>query len=109
MSSKKAIRDATGTAHPKGWKATLFQSERLLIGVNCLEPGQVQAVHEHASQDKFYLVHEGVGHFTVGLEIVTAAAGEVVWTPAGVPHGVENRGTTRLTVVVGIAPATKSG
>ena len=59
------------------FKATLFRSGRLLLGLNCLEPGQAQAVHDHADQDKFYLVLEGEGAFTVGAEAATfrAAAG----------------------------------
>lgn len=105
MEVKKAITEASGRSAPKPWKSTLFQSSRLLLGVNCLEPGQVQAVHEHAGQDKFYLVHEGRGRFRVGDAEFEAGPGEVVWTPAGVPHGVENPGPGRLTVVVGIAPA----
>jgi mannose-6-phosphate isomerase-like protein (cupin superfamily) len=29
----------------------------------------------------------------------------VIWAPAGVPHGVTNRGGIRLVLLVGIAPA----
>jgi quercetin dioxygenase-like cupin family protein len=87
------------------FKATLFRSERLLLGLNCLEPGQAQAVHDHADQDKFYFVLEGEGAFTVGAEARTAAPGVAVWAPAGVEHGVANRGSRRLVLLVGIAPS----
>ena len=50
-------------------KATLFQSTRLLLGLNCLEPGVEQRVHTHEGQDKFYHVLEGRGEFTVGDEV----------------------------------------
>jgi mannose-6-phosphate isomerase-like protein (cupin superfamily) len=30
----------------------------------------------------------------------------VVWAPAGVTHGVTNTGSSRLVLLVGIAPAT---
>ena len=87
------------------FKATLFRSGRLLLGLNCLEPGQAQAVHDHADQDKFYFVLEGEGAFTVGAEARTAGRGVAVWAPAGVEHGVVNRGSRRLVLLVGIAPS----
>jgi mannose-6-phosphate isomerase-like protein (cupin superfamily) len=103
----KRIADSFGRRDDKEFKATLFESTRILLGVNCLEPGQAQRVHEHAAQDKFYAVQEGIGRFTVGSEIFEAGAGDVVWAPAGVPHGVANGGKTRLSMVVGIAPGPK--
>jgi mannose-6-phosphate isomerase-like protein (cupin superfamily) len=104
-SNLKRIADHFGRRDDKEFKATLFESGRLLLGVNCLKPGQTQRVHQHENQDKFYAVQEGIGWFTVATESFEAGPGEVVWAPAGVPHGVENRGTTRLAIVVGIAPA----
>lgn len=97
--------DHTGSRPDKFYKTTLFQSEHLLLGLNCLEPGQVQPVHDHTGQDKFYYVIEGEGLFTVGSNTTRAGSGSVVWAPAGVPHGVENKGTARLTLLVGIAPS----
>jgi mannose-6-phosphate isomerase-like protein (cupin superfamily) len=97
-------QDHVGSRADKFYKTTLFQAEHLLIGLNCLEPGQVQAVHDHADQDKFYYVVEGTGHFTVGEEVTEVGPGHVVWAEAGVPHGVENRGAVRLTILMGIAP-----
>lgn len=101
----KRIDEHTGVKAEKFYKTTLFRSDALLLGLNCLEPGQVQKPHDHADQDKFYFVVEGVGRFWLGEERVTAAAGEVVWAAAGVAHGVANEGDGRLTLLVGIAPA----
>ncbi|NJN18212.1 MAG: cupin domain-containing protein [Oscillochloris sp.] len=93
-------------AHPdKFFKSTLFQSDHILLGLNCLEPGQEQHVHTHAGQDKFYFVIEGEGMFSVGVEECAAGAGMVIWAPADVPHGVRNSGEQRLVILVGIAPA----
>lgn len=97
--------DHAGARADKFYKATLFRGDALLLGVNCLEPGQAQAPHDHPGQDKFYYVIEGVGRFQVGDERATAGPGEVVWAPAGVVHGVVNEGEERLTLLVGIAPA----
>jgi mannose-6-phosphate isomerase-like protein (cupin superfamily) len=97
-------REHTGSRPDKHFKTTLFQANHLMVGLNCLEPGQKQSAHRHEQADKFYYVLEGAGHFAIGDEEFTAGAGVVVWTPAGVAHGVENRGTDRLTLLVGIAP-----
>ena len=99
------VSDHAGARPDKFYKTTLFRSDALMLGVNCLEPGQVQAAHDHADQDKFYYVVEGRGRFRVGEVYVEAGPGEVVWTPAGVVHGVANEGQSRLTLLVGIAPA----
>ncbi|GIV79879.1 MAG: cupin [Litorilinea sp.] len=92
----------------KPFKHTFFQSERLLAGLNCLAPGQAQPLHDHADQDKFYLVLEGEGTFTVGDSRRRCGPGELILAPAGVPHGVENDGQERLTFLTVIAPAPPS-
>ncbi|GAB4427665.1 MAG: hypothetical protein Kow0031_07730 [Anaerolineae bacterium] len=97
----------TGVNPEKFYKTTLFSAERLMIGLNCLEPGQVQKIHTHGDQDKFYLVLEGTGSFTIGEEVAEAGPGHVLWAAAGVPHGVTNTGDEQLVVFMGIAPAPK--
>lgn len=101
----KRVAEHVGARPEKFYKTTLFRSDALLLGLNCLEPGQVQTAHVHDDQDKFYFVVEGNGRFQIGDEVVTAVTGEVVWAPAGVLHGVTNAADVRLTLLVGIAPA----
>ena len=98
-------RAFTGSSAQKFFKSTLFQSRHLLLGLNCLDSGQVQAPHAHTGQDKFYFVLEGEGDFTVGDETRRGKTGFAVWAPAGAIHGVANNGTDRLVLLVGIAPA----
>jgi len=105
----KKYQDFVGFNPDKFFKNTLAQSERLMLGLNCLEPGQEQAVHEHSHQDKFYFVLEGQGFFTVGDRQRTASSGTLVWAPAGVPHGVANQSAERLVILMGIAPAPQKG
>lgn len=105
MELVKTISEHIGIREEKFYKTTLFQSNALLLGLNCLQPGQVQQPHDHVDQDKFYFIVEGSGSFWLGEEQVNAAAGEVVWAPAGLLHGVKNDGEDRLTLLVGIAPA----
>jgi quercetin dioxygenase-like cupin family protein len=89
----------------KPFKTTFHLSERLLVGLNTLRPGQAQALHDHAHQDKFYHVLAGEGVFTVGEETRTCGPGELILAPAGVAHGVENRSDDLLSFLTVIAPA----
>jgi len=85
-------------------KLDCFRSDRLLVGLNCFEPGQAQAVHTHAGADKFYVVLSGKATFVVGTENVAAGPGDLIPAPAGVPHGVA-RATERTIVLIAMAPA----
>ncbi|HLE64143.1 MAG TPA: cupin domain-containing protein [Pyrinomonadaceae bacterium] len=100
-------RDFTGAQTEKFFKTTLWKGEHVMLGLNCLEPGQSQAVHAHIGADKFYFVLTGQGTFTVGEEKREAESGTVVIAPAGVSHGVEKLGMERLSLLVGIAPEVK--
>ncbi len=100
----KDYRAFVGSRPDKFYKATLFESGRILLGLNCLEPGQEQEVHTHEGQDKFYLVLEGEGEFLIAGEVQVGSEGSVSFAPAGLMHGVRNRGSRRLILLVGIAP-----
>lgn len=104
MPSVVDYRDHVGTRADKHYKTTLFQGDQLMVGLNCLEPGQSQPVHDHSDQDKMYAVLEGEGRFTVGAETFSAGPGAVVFAPAGVVHGVTNAANVRLVLLVNIAP-----
>jgi mannose-6-phosphate isomerase-like protein (cupin superfamily) len=99
--------DFAGANAEKFYKATLWQGEHVMIGLNCLEPTQVQPVHAHIGADKFYFVLTGRGSFRVGDDEKTVESGTVVVAPAGVPHGVTNTGAERLSLLVAIAPGVK--
>jgi quercetin dioxygenase-like cupin family protein len=87
----------------KAAKADLWGGGQLFVGLNCFEPGQSQKVHAHAGADKFYYVCSGRARLTVGRETREVAAGDIVWAPADVPHGVEEA-LERTVLLVGIAP-----
>lgn len=97
-------RDFAGSQAEKFFKTTLWKGEHVMLGLNCLEPGQSQAVHAHGGADKFYFVLTGRGSFTVGEETREAGTGTVVLAPAGMLHGVSNSGAETLSLLVGIAP-----
>ncbi|MEA2640235.1 MAG: hypothetical protein QOF51_1629 [Chloroflexota bacterium] len=97
-------RERAGSNPDKMFKATFFESRNLLLGLNCLEPGQSDRVHVHQDQDKFYYVVEGEAEFTVGGDTQLVGAGSTVLAPAGVEHGVRNAGTQRAVILMGLSP-----
>ena len=84
-------------------KHDLARGARLWLGLNCFEAGQTQAAHTHADADKFYLVRSGKARMTVGGESILVAAGDLVWCPAGVVHGVEEA-LERTILLIGMGP-----
>lgn len=85
-------------------KSTIFESPRLLVGLNAFEPGQEHALHAHEGMDKLYHVLEGQGVFLLDGRELPMGAGELLVAPAGVPHGVR-AGSGRLLLLVVLAPA----
>ena len=86
-------------------KSTLFESPRLLVGLNSFEPGQSHALHAHAGMDKVYQVVEGEGLFLLDGRELAAKAGDLLVAPEGVPHGVKNPGPNRLLILAILSPA----
>jgi quercetin dioxygenase-like cupin family protein len=86
-------------------KSTLFQSERLLVGLNTFEPGQEHRLHAHAGLDKVYHVLAGSGTFLLDGREEAMTAGTLLIAPAEVPHGIRNTGQDRLVVLAILAPS----
>ena len=86
-------------------KATIFESSRLLVGLNCFEPGQSHALHAHAGQDKVYSVIEGEGVFLLDGQSLPMRAGDLLIAPEGVAHGIHNPSGGRLIVLAVLAPS----
>ena len=100
-----SLRDLAVYSPLKMAKSTIFESPRLLVGLNAFEPGQEHALHAHAGQDKVYHVLQGDGVFLLGDRELTMTAGDLLVAPEGVPHGVRNTGAARLLVLAILAPA----
>jgi mannose-6-phosphate isomerase-like protein (cupin superfamily) len=86
-------------------KATLFQSDRMLVGLNAFEPGQEHKLHAHAGMDKVYHVLAGRGAFLLEGREMPMEAGMMLIAPEGVLHGIRNTGTERLLVLAILAPS----
>ncbi|MGE0449890.1 MAG: cupin domain-containing protein [Vicinamibacterales bacterium] len=85
-------------------KSTLYESPRVLVGLNAFEPGQSHALHAHAGMDKVYLVIQGSGEFLLDGAELPMQAGDLLVAPEGIPHGIRNSGQARLLVMALLAP-----
>ena len=86
-------------------KATLFASPRLMVGLNCFEPGQEHKLHAHAGLDKVYQVLAGEGVFVLADREIPMRPGSMLVAPDGVAHGIRNTARERLVVLAILAPA----
>lgn len=86
-------------------KATIFRSDRILVGLNSFERGQAHALHAHEGMDKVYQVLSGSGLFLLEDREIPMQAGILLVAPAGIPHGIRNTGEERLVVLAILAPA----
>ena len=107
MTHPSVIRPADLAVYTPGkmGKSTIFESSRMLVGLNAFEPGQTHALHAHAGMDKVYSVVEGAGVFLLDGRELPMQAGDLLIAPEGVPHGVRNAGPGRLLVLAILAPA----
>ena len=97
--------EAFATFNPeKMGKGTLFESERILVGLNTFLPGQAHALHAHEGIDKVYHVLEGRGRFLLEDRELPMQPGEMLIAPSGVPHGIRNDGGENLVVLAILAP-----
>jgi len=86
-------------------KTTLFESERILVGLNSFEPGQEHRLHAHSGMDKVYHVLSGRGVFLLEGREAAMEAGMMLIAPEGVLHGIRNTGKERLLVLAVLAPS----
>ena len=86
-------------------KATLYQSDRVLVGLNAFEPGQEHKLHAHAGMDKIYHVLSGRGVFHLEGREEPMEAGMMLIAPESVPHGIRNNGSERLLVLAILSPS----
>ena len=104
MEAFRKLADIAAFSKEKMRKNGIFETERLFCDVYCFEPGQAQSVHAHDGSDKIYFVLEGVGTFRIGDSERQLGKDEFAIAESGVSHGVENRTSARLTVLVFMAP-----
>jgi quercetin dioxygenase-like cupin family protein len=85
-------------------KHRVFESDRTLTDLYCLDPGQEQLLHVHEGSDKVLLVL--AGRVLVRVDDDTAEAGqyEAVLAPAGSKHALKNLGPDPAVLLVFVGP-----
>lgn len=61
-----------------------------------LEPNSNVGYHEHHGESETYYVLSGEGSFNDNGNIIPVKAGDVMHTPSGTGHGIENVGNENL-------------
>ncbi len=78
----------------------MVQSETIVSEMVCYEPGQITKTHVHPNQDEIFYCVEGIGSISfVEQEDVPIKPGSVVFVPAGIEHGVDTVGDSRLVIM----------
>ena len=81
-------------------------SKDLSITIVEMEPGGIQHVHAHDSEQMYYIM-EGTGLMTVDDEQRQVEAGECIFFSSFSRHGLENTGGTRLRYLSAASPSFK--
>ena len=101
---KITIRDHARFQPDKMAKTALGATERALLDLYCVAPGQTQKAHTHGDQDKIYVVLEGRARISVGGSEETLGPWEAVIAPAGIEHGLVNDGPADALILVVVTP-----
>ncbi|MGC4110432.1 MAG: cupin domain-containing protein [Nocardioides sp.] len=75
-------------------------SEQTVVGRTVLKPGSKHDIHRHPNAEEWEYVVSGSAIKHVGDDSVRLEAGDVVFVPANVFHGLENASQTEPVVTV---------
>jgi uncharacterized RmlC-like cupin family protein len=97
----KGVIDVTYFFREDGTETTAANPAWLLTFA--MPPGSSEGVHTHrlgdkeaGSYDEFYYIIEGEGVMEIAGERVEVSAGDNVFTPNGVAHGIENTSNDKI-------------
>jgi quercetin dioxygenase-like cupin family protein len=80
-------------------KAKLDGRNRNMMGYSVFKPGIDTKQKIHLEAEELAYVLTGSGKLTVGPELVQFSAGDSLYIPPGVPHGVRNDGSDDVAMV----------
>src|ERR1041384_4735033 len=84
-------------------KHRVFETDRTLTDLYCLDPGQEQ-LHVHEASDKVLVVLAGRVLVRVDDDTAEAAQYEAVLAPAGSKHALKNLGPDPAVLLVFVGP-----
>jgi mannose-6-phosphate isomerase-like protein (cupin superfamily) len=99
------LYDGEGTARVKFFRFGA-QDAPVKFLTYTFPPGSSEGLHVHAhgsdigAYDEYYYVVSGAGEMTIAGETIAIAAGDHVFAPLGVPHGVTNTSPKDLKILL---------
>ena len=79
--------------------SNLEKSNRNMLGYSVFRPGIDTKQKIHVEAEELAYVVSGSGKITVGNELISFSAGDSIFIPPGVPHGVRNDGSADVAMV----------
>lgn len=98
------LRDYVDFSPDRATRVRTLATERFALDLWCLEPGQSTPVLRLPEQDVSYLVIGGRSWFVTDEGEVGLDPMGTLLVPAGVVHGIDNRGADPLIVVATVSP-----
>ena len=87
-------------------KSTIYESPRLLVGLNGFEPGQcARRCMRTLAWTRCITCSTAKASSLLADSELPMRAGDLLMAPEGVPHGVKNTGPGRLLVLAVLAPS----
>jgi mannose-6-phosphate isomerase-like protein (cupin superfamily) len=80
------------------------EDDKLAVTWVDVAPGGSQIPHNHP-EAQVYVIVAGLGRMLVGEEYKEVSAGELIYVPSGLMHGIENLGENILSYVSAANPA----
>ena len=85
-------------------KHRVFETDRTLTDLYCLDPGQEQLLHVHDDADKVLVVMAGRVLATVDGDSAELGQYEALLAPAGSAHALKNLGPEPAVLLVFVGP-----
>ncbi len=101
---RRKLSDAIAFDERRLAKHRLFETDRTLTDLYCLDPGQEQLLHIHEESDKVVLVLAGRVLARVDDDTAELGQYELLLAPAGSKHALKNLGPDPVVLVVFVGP-----
>jgi mannose-6-phosphate isomerase-like protein (cupin superfamily) len=101
---RRRLADLIGFDQQRMIKRRVFESDRTLTDLYCLDPGQEQLLLVHETSDKVVVVMAGRVLARVEEESAELAQYEALLVPAGSKHALKNLGPDPAVLLVFLGP-----
>lgn len=85
-------------------KRQIFNTESLQFGIYCLEPGQINPLHQHPQSSEICYFIQGTGEVVIGEQTAVVQPGVFVHILENIRHEIRNTGAEQMLIVVAQSP-----